>query len=504
MLLLVGAVVVAVLTVVLVVTRRRNGCYGLPGPAGYPLIGSALSLDLENWLAYSLEWCKRTNFEPWGFFLGSQANVATMDPRDVEFMLSSHFDAFHKGEDVHNAFFELLGDGIFAVDGEQWRQHRKAASHLFSSGKLKAFQDQVFAKIANVLAQHLRDRAQAGDVVDLQDIFYALTFDSFVELAFGKSFKTLDLVLQTGEKAEFLAAFDVATQVTGQRMMQIPVAWKARRALGLGEEGDFAKRIGLIVRHADELIQDALEISDDDLVDRGDLLGVYIVYARKNKADEMLTKSYLRDMTLNFLLAGRDTTAQLLTAIFRMLDHHHAVRDKLEAEIDSVGDALTYDAIKKMPYLDAVVKEALRLFPSVPVELKIAARDVQLPSGTAIKENDIVAYHILGIQRKPSLWGDDAEEFRPERWIEKTAPAFKVEARKFQFVYPAFNAGPRKCLGESMALLEAKTVVAHLIQARVRFALVNRDTDDFNSWRDMVMSPVTSIKNGLKGTISLR
>lgn len=115
-----------------------------------------------------------------------------------------------------------------------------------------------------------------------------------------------------------------------------------------------------------------------------------------------------------------------------------------------------YEDMNHLPYLQAVLNEALRLFPSVPIDAKFAANDDTLPDGTFVPRGTVVMYNIYAMGRSCAIWGEDAEVFRPERWLEREAPPDN-------YSYPVFNAGPRECLGRRLAMVEMKTCLAMLL-----------------------------------------
>jgi len=106
--------------------------------------------------------------------------------------------------------------------------------------------------------------------------------------------------------------------------------------------------------------------------------------------------------------------------------------------------------------LQAVLSEALRLHPSVPIDLKIAEAADTWPDGTSISEGTLVAYNIYAMGRDSSVWGSDADVFRPERWLE-------MDELPNSYKNPVFNAGPRECLGKRLAMVEMKTCLAMLL-----------------------------------------
>ena len=181
----------------------------------------------------------------------------------------------------------------------------------------------------------------------------------------------------------------------------------------------------------------------------------------------------LRDQLLNILLAGRDTTAGLLSFTFFELSRNPQVWLKLKEEIyekfgsgDNVRlEDITFESLKRCEYLKALLNEVLRMYPSVPLNFRVAQKDTTLPVGGGpsghepifIRNGQTVAYTVYALHRDKQFYGKDAEVFRPERW-------FEPETRKLGWAFVPFNGGPRICLGQQFALTEASYVIARLVQ----------------------------------------
>uniref|UniRef100_A0A0G4HDI5 Cytochrome P450 n=1 Tax=Chromera velia CCMP2878 TaxID=1169474 RepID=A0A0G4HDI5_9ALVE len=178
-------------------------------------------------------------------------------------------------------------------------------------------------------------------------------------------------------------------------------------------------------------------------------------------ADPHMSDKQLRDMVLNFLIAGKDTMSQALSwALYELMQHPEDVqraREEVRSAMREAGGELDFQATRsKLPFVTAVIHETLRLHPSVPRILKRALGDDTLPDGTFVPAGSIavVCAHTMG--RLASVWGEDAKKFRPSRWLEfeKLPPSHK---------FVAFQAGPRECLGRHMAMLEMTVALASLL-----------------------------------------
>jgi cytochrome P450 len=183
--------------------------------------------------------------------------------------------------------------------------------------------------------------------------------------------------------------------------------------------------------------------------------------------DSIPDHQMVADAALNYLSAGRDTTAQALTWAFYLLMRHPGVVTKLHDElrplaIDSEGGSGKLDASSLRPttlqYAMAVFYETLRLYPPVPFELKQCEQATTLPDGTFLPKSAILVWCTWAMNRSKLRWGEDADIFRPERWLE----GGKLMT-KSAYEFPVFNGGPRMCLGKRMAESMAVMVIARLI-----------------------------------------
>jgi cytochrome P450 len=201
---------------------------------------------------------------------------------------------------------------------------------------------------------------------------------------------------------------------------------------------------------------------------------------------ETRDKKALRNQCLNVLLAGRDTTACCLSWTLRLLARHPSVLDKLRTEVESVvglgpdAPQPTREQLKKMKYLDLVLKEVLRLYPSVPVNSRAALKTTTLPIGggqdgqspVLVRRGEPVGYCVYAMHRRKDLYGDDAMHFVLERWENGEL------AKRIGYGYLPFNGGPRVCLGQDFALLEAGYTVVRTIQRYPYITLPKGGRDD--------------------------
>lgn len=177
------------------------------------------------------------------------------------------------------------------------------------------------------------------------------------------------------------------------------------------------------------------------------------------------------DSALNFLSAGKDTTAQSFTwTLYALLRHPNELvrlRGELQKyttnlEKDDSGLQITVADLQpnNVPYLMAVYYETLRLYPAIPLEIQECQQDLTLPDGTQLPRNAVIVWCIWAINRSKEIHGEDADDFRPSRWLD--ADGKFVNRSPFEF--PVFNGGPRSCLGRKMAELMAMFLFISLLK----------------------------------------
>lgn len=370
-------------------------------------------------------------------------------------MLKTRFDNYPKGKPFSTLLGDLLGRGIFNVDGDSWRFQRKMASLELGSITVRSYAlEIVSSEIKSRLIPLLRSFAVAGgktgDVVDLQDVFRRFSFDNICKFSFGLDPGCLRLSLPISDLA---VAFDLASKLSAERALSAsPVIWKMKRLLNIGSERKLKEAIKLVNELAKEIINERRRMGFST---QKDLLSRFMA-----SIDD---EDYLRDIVISFLLAGRDTVASGLTSFFYLISNHPDVERAIREESDRVMgpdcEIASYDQMREMHYLHAAVYESMRLYPPIQFDSKFSQDDDVFPDGTLIQKGTRVTYHPYAMGRMERVWGPDCLEFKPERWLKNG-----VFTPVSPFKYPVFQAGLRVCLGKEMALVEMKSVVVALLR----------------------------------------
>ncbi|KAF9916317.1 hypothetical protein BX616_004069 [Lobosporangium transversale] len=431
-------------------------------------------------------------------------------PELMEHILKTNFDNYVKGNIFRWLLSDVLGNGIFVTDGDEWRLHRKTASNIFTTKLYRSLVEGAFRTSAHDLCQVIETQcclsSEASESpkevipIDLQANFFKLTLDAFAKLTFGIDFKSLT----SSGPNEFAEAFDYLTAAADARLANplwfITEKFPGNRRRHQGAIATLDKYAFLAIssRHSETPEQKSSRPQD--------LLDYFINHKRDDGTT--LTDRDLRDVFVNFMVAGRDTTAVALTWQFYSLMANPRIMKNIVQEIDTVlkgsEDAIKYEVLmNEMPYTKAVFHETLRLHPPVPKNFKQAVADDVLPDGTRVKKGDLIGYSNWCLGRNKSVWGVDAGLFVPERWLvpdEQGGSPFGKFKPENPYKFITFNAGPRLCLGQTFAILEAMATTCILLQ-RFHFQLVpNHPTPQVKGsvtlpMKDPLMTIVTKRQN---------
>ncbi|KAK8447250.1 hypothetical protein SEVIR_8G032700v4 [Setaria viridis] len=381
--------------------------------------------------------------------------TVTANPANVEYMLKTNFDNFPKGKTFAALLGDLLGGGIFNVDGHAWRHQRKMASLELGSVAVRSYAYKIIAQEVEArLMPVLTDAADSGAVVDLQDVFRRFAFDTICKISFGLDPGCLEREMPVSKLAN---AFDAATRLCAMRgAAASPLLWKVKRMLNVGSERELKKAIKLVNELAAAMIRERRKLG---FANSHDLLSRFMASAGDAHA---VDDKYLRDIVVSFLLAGRDTVSSALTTLFMLLSKNPAVAAAMRAEAGGDDSTpVTYEHLKSLHYTHAVLYENMRLFPPVQFDSKFCAAADVLPDGTYVSGGARVMYHPYSMGRMPRIWGADHGVFRPDRWLTGAGGSFVPESL---YKYPVFQAGLRVCLGKELAITEMKAVAVAVVR----------------------------------------
>lgn len=494
----------------------RPGIVDLPG--GHPLLGHTIFIlrdgvknqfDRFHEMALLMTTrCYRITF----LGVGSMAMINR--PEYLEYVQKTNFENFPKGHQFRDKLGDLLGhDGIFVADGDVWRTQRKMASHMFSANQFNKWVRQVVHNELNIIdslldtvasrnqfaIKGLRSTAGPhagngqGSMINMPELFFRYTLSSFAKMAFAADLGCLTEDPASLQKPHpFAVSFDYAQGVINERFVipiwrltELVMPYGARMRNSIKTVRNFGMAIikqrlaetGVAIEGVDvneKLGFDNGELKNSTLQNEGkDLLALFMEHT--HDPDALLT------VVLNFIIAGRDTTAQTLSWLFYELCAHPEHVQHIRREVDSVmgPDAASkrewvkYDEFKKLPYTLACVHEAARLHPAVPKNGKeVLKDDVIVPQGPnpdnlppfKVFAGERIAWSDWVMNRLPEVWGPDAAQFNPQRFLTADENGSWIYHQQPQWKFHVFNAGPRLCLGMNLAGFESVAFVAAALQ----------------------------------------
>ncbi|KMZ68559.1 hypothetical protein ZOSMA_237G00200 [Zostera marina] len=481
------------LLLVSVVVVGRSGWRGSDGrtfgPRHHPIIGCMIDFCKNShrtldWYTSLLKDSPTNTIVVWRF--GIRQNIVTANQENVEYILKTNFQNYPKGEPLKEHFRDLLGTGIFNVDGEMWFKQRKLASHEFTMKYLRdTLVKSLQSETENRLLPLLKTAMENSSVIDMQEVLTRFGFDVICDISFGYDLGLLKNGLPT---SEFASAYVTASEICIERTRGIffPAGWKVKRFFCIGLERILRDKVRIIHQTIEDLIKKRI---DDEyktkLIDggRNDFLSRLISSGNSIEAT--------RDMVISFILAGRDTTSSALTWFFYLITLHPNIQTLiLKESFDLTGEkSLTniYQNLKEMKFLEAALMESMRLYPPVSMDSKHAVSSDVLPDGTLVGKGDRVTFFPYGMGRMEKLWGKNWSEFDPYRWLTVSEEKKKELAWVSPYKFPVFQAGPRICLGKEMAIIQMKYVAVSVLR---EFEL-RRTTDEIPTFIPMMTSQMS-------------
>jgi cytochrome P450 len=408
-----------------------------PGPARLPYIGNLLSLRLDP-LGY-LQRLQRTYGNMTTIYLGKNPAVLLFRPEYIRYVLVEHPRDFSNRGLLRNDNDDgFASEGLLTIDGEKHRQQRRAVQPAFHKKQIESY-----ASIINQYTQELLKTWYPGDRLDLSRSMQELTLRIVSKCLFS-----IDLSNQLGTLSDTFDGMIGSSTSMAEDLLNIRID---NPITGYGKR--MAAR-----RQLDMLIYTLIAQRRDDDRQYNDVLSMLMSAQSGEETETKLTEKQIHDHILTFLAAGHETTAITLVWTFYLLSQHPQVRMKLQDEIRSVlaGREPTIDELAKIPYLDWVLDESMRLYPPAWLQMRLVAKETQI-DGVKLPVGTLLVLSQWVMHRLPEIW-QDAEVFKPERWDPANEQHIPPGA------YFPFGGGPRTCIGMPLAQLEAKVILASILQ----------------------------------------
>lgn len=414
--------------------RTRGAACRPPGPRGLPLLGNLPEFSRDV-LGYYRQWSQQYG-DIVALRLGRWPAMLLNHPNHVEHVLVENARNFIKFPFFFRHVGAVFGQGLLTSEGEFWHRQRRLMAPAFAPQRLAAYGEATLRYTEAML-----ETWRADDVRDVHADMMALT-------------------LRIAAKSLFDAEVDEDVAEIGQAFGAITkeIAVRIRRPFRIPDAVPTPGNIRYVraVRCIDRLVARIIEKRRQDGADRGDLLSMLMLARDEN--GQPMTDRQLRDEVVTLLLAGHETTALALSWAWYLLAQHRDAESKLAAELrDVVGErATTMSDLPHLAFTRQVVTEAMRLYPPAWGFGREALVDCEI-DGYAIPAGTTIIISPWVLHRDPRYFEGPAE-FRPERWSEAFARQLP------RSVYIPFGGGPRVCLGNRFAMMEAVLILATVAQ----------------------------------------
>ena len=344
-------------------------------------------------------------------------------------------DAFVDKTTVHAEMRNLLGENLFDVTHERWLPRRRALQPIFTKQHVRAFGGHM-AQAADAVRESWLSRSQ----VDLDVECRRLTLRAIGRSVLGMDLdEHVDAIAEPLRVAGEYIADRALSPLRAPQWLPTPARRRARAAASTMRG----------------LADDILQACRTDPTRDAPLVHALIA-ATDPETGQALSDDDICNELLVFLLAGHDTTATTLTYALWALGRHLEIQEKVAAEVAAIGDReLTPDDVSKLGYTVQVLHEALRLCPPAAALSRTAMQDIEI-DGYRVEAGALVVYGIYAVHRDPSLW-EDPLVFDPDRF----SPEKSKGRDRWQYV--PFGGGPRSCIGDHFAMLEATLALATIV-----------------------------------------
>jgi cytochrome P450 len=416
-----------------------------PGPKGLPVIGVGLQFarDPVMMLSHVAREYGDIVTLPLGF---RTPRVFINHPDWITQVLVVQHTKFHKSDVTKQLLHRMLGQGLLTSEDDFWRRQRRLAQPAFRRSRINEYAP----TMVDIATEHVREWQGHGEERDMAEEMMALTLEVAVRALFGTGLP--GTARQVGQATTFLMRYQLRRF---RSIFKIPQSFPTpnnRRARREQEVLD-----SLVYRIIAE------RKAQGNVHERDDVLSLLI--AAMDEDGSQMTLQQLRDETMTLFLAGHETTALTLAWTWLLLSENPASEARLHEELHGVlaGRAPEPADLERLPYLQAVVNESLRLYP--PAALMSRQSTAPFSLGGYDFQEGTTALMSQWVMHRDARFFDDPQAFRPERWLDG------LENRLPKGAYFPFGDGPRRCIGQGFALLDTYLVLGVLAQ-RFKFRLV--------------------------------
>lgn len=474
----------------------------IPGPDFMPYVGQMKQFREKGLAQLDVELVQKYG-RLVGLFFGSTPSLMISDPELIKNIMVKDFSKAPNRFALITRRDELKYSLTDVVD-DHWRFIRNTILPTFSSGKMRKMSSILQVKY-KMLLDALNKRAAEGEVIEFKEVYGNYTMDVIASLGFG-----MEIDSQTNPDNTFVKyAKELFTVKFTPLLILAAMSSKIDAVLNYFKISPLNNR--KVMEFYKSAVHQAVGMRDDTDKDRKDMLQLMLNAHKDTDRNEIeethtyenpeqwkkrgLTVEEITGNSILFLLAGFDTTASTMTFMTYNLATNPECQDRLIEEIDSVlGTELpTYDNIQKLEYLDMVFCETLRLYPPA-TRINRSNLDEMDINGIKIPKETELTFPVFAIHRDPEFW-EEPEKFDPERFTPEN------KAKRNPYVYLPFGHGPRNCIGQRLAAMEAKCAIVYILQ-HYRFVTCSETEIPLELSKDALMKPANGVKLKLEKKIT--
>jgi cytochrome P450 len=426
----------------------------LPGPRGLPILGNALQIDPSRLHLIAEEWGRKYG-DYFRCRIGGRELLVIKNPEAIASVLRDRPDGFERTSRMNQIAKEMGFDGLFSVNGEQWRRQRPMVMAGLDPAHIKSYFP-ALVRVTQRFAGRWQRAAAARESIDLQADLMRYTVDVTAGLAFGVDINTLE-----SDREVIQTHLDKVFPAVHRRLIQPFAYW---RWITLPGDRALAGHLGELRRAVEGFIAMARSRMEADPSLRARPANlIEAMIAARDIEGSGLHDADVAGNVLTMLLAGEDTTANTLAWMIYLLSRHpeamQRARDEVRGVIGAQALPTQYEQLSHLAFVEACAHETMRLKPVAPILVTQAARD-SVVAGIRIPAGQLVM-----LLMRPAATDErhfpDAQAFDPARWLSDAAPGRAASSAKR--VAMPFGAGPRLCPGRYLAMLEMKMVIAMLL-----------------------------------------
>lgn len=405
------------------------------GPKGLPIIGSLREFSGKDRLHHMEAW-KETYGDIVYFKIINRDAYLLTNPDDVYRVLVKDAKKVHKSPLLKRGLTRVLGNGLLLSEDDFHKRQRRLTQ--------PAFHMQRIANYADTIVDHGEQLVQSwnnDEAIDMHESMMSVTMQIIAKVLFDA-----DVSKDASElgQAVTVGIDIVMDRIT--RLINIP-EWIPTPT---NRRGTAAFNL------LDKTIEEIINTRRQTMEDKGDLLSMLLLSVDDD--GERMTDEQVRDEAMTLFLAGHETTSNALTWAFYLLSQHPDILRQLQEEIDTVlgKRRATLDDLKHLTYTEMVIKESMRIFPPAWITTRIVIEPMEFETFTAEVGNILVMSPYLTHQ-DPALW-ENPDDFDPMRFTPE------AEKDRHKFAYFPFGGGPRVCIGNHFAMMEAQLLLATILQ----------------------------------------